>query len=281
MAKNNRRGCHISTRGGYRAAAERAYALGCGSFQYFPKNPRGLGLKHFDRIDAARCLEFCREHNIASIAHSAYPSNLASPDEGVRMRTASSLLNDLDIAESCGSLGVVVHFGAYKERDPLTGYKLMIATLDYITERWQGSCRLLIENMAGNHGFMGMTLEELVQIRSLCREPDKIGFCIDSCHLFASGVWDGGLEPSWAQSPAGLAAREHVKALHINGSVYASGSRRDRHALLGEGELELSGIGWLLRHFPDIPAVLETAPGADGTHLGQLLQMKAEEEGRG
>ena len=87
----------------------------------------------------------------------------------MRERTALSLLNDLDIAESCGSLGVVVHFGIHKGRDPLEGYRLMIATLDCITDRWDGSCRLLIENQAGNHGSMGMTLEELIQIR--CAVP--------------------------------------------------------------------------------------------------------------
>ncbi|SDT55242.1 Endonuclease IV [Paenibacillaceae bacterium GAS479] len=268
----------MSTRGGYRAAAQRAYSLGCGSFQYFPKNPRSLGVKSFDRSDAARCLEFCWEKGIASIAHSPYPCNLASPNADVRERTALSLLNDLDIAENCGSLGVVVHFGVYKEGDPLEGYRLMIATLDSITERWQGSCRLLIENQAGNHGFMGMTLEELVQIRSLCREPDKLGFCLDSCHLFASGVWDGSPNPDWASSPAGQAAKDHILALHVNGSVYGSGSRRDRHARLGEGELGMAGIAWLLGHFPAVPAVLETASDADGTHLQQLRRMQEEEE---
>ncbi|QJC52024.1 deoxyribonuclease IV [Paenibacillus albicereus] len=279
MSRFGRLGCHVSTRGGYRAAAERAAAAGCGSFQYFPKNPRSLGVKAFDRGDAGRCRDFCAENGIESIAHSPYPCNLASADAGTRERTALSLLNDLDIAESCGSAGVVVHFGMYKQADPLEGYKLMIRTLDFITERWDGRCRLLIENQAGNHGFMGMTMEELVQVLALCREPDKLGICIDSCHLFASGVWDGRPAPAWASSAAGQAARSQVRALHLNGSVYPSGSRKDRHARIGEGELGLDGLGWLLRHFPGVPAVLETSQDDGGGYAGQLERLLGTGEG--
>ncbi|ASS65283.1 MULTISPECIES: deoxyribonuclease IV [unclassified Paenibacillus] len=275
---DNRIGCHLSTRGGYRAAAERASALGCGSFQYFPKNPRSLGVKAFDRRDAQRCKEWCREHGLSSIAHSPYPNNLASEDASVRDRTAESLLNDLDIAEACGSLGVVVHFGIYKGSDPLEGYRLMIGTLDDITSRWDGKCKLLIENQAGNHGFMGMTLEELAQVRSLCREPAKIAFCLDSCHLFASGIWKGDPGAQWHADAEKAGSLEPIAALHFNDSAYGSGSRRDRHARLGEGVVGEAGLRWLLEALPGIPAVLETASGADGTHREQLHIMKSWEE---
>ena len=196
----------------------------------------------------------------------------------MRERTALSLLNDLDIAESCGSLGVVVHFGIHKGADPLEGYRLMIATLDSITGRWDGSCRLLIENQAGNHGSMGMTLEELIQIRALCREPDKLGFCLDSCHLFASGVWDGSSDPNWYRNLSANGMLPLVKAIHFNDSVYVMGSRRDRHARIGEGHIGEDGLKWLLHAFADRPVVLETALGADGTHRDQLGLMRKWEE---
>ncbi|MDU5949500.1 MAG: TIM barrel protein, partial [Paenibacillus macerans] len=121
-------GGHLSIRGGYFGAAKAALGLGGGAFQYFPKNPRSLTVKSFDPRDAANCRSFCREHGLVSVAHTPYPSNLAvsSDDTAAYRRVVDSLRNDLAIAEACGSLGIVVHFGTFKSGNPLQGYQNII-----------------------------------------------------------------------------------------------------------------------------------------------------------
>ncbi|MBP3963389.1 deoxyribonuclease IV [Paenibacillus lignilyticus] len=267
-----RTGFHVSTKGGYREAAKRAAAYGAVAYQYFPKNPRSLSVKEIDYSDAKRCAAFCEERGIVSIAHSPYPTNIASEDAEHRARTAESLINDLAIAEACGSLGVVVHFGVYKGPDPLEGYRNAVLTLSAITSQWNGKAKLLIENQAGDHTFMGTTMEELAQIRSLCADPHKIGFCLDTCHLFASGVWDGSADAAWMDKARELGVISELVAIHLNDSVHPSGEKRDRHARIGEGYIGEAGLIWLLRHplLKQVPFVLETPSGEDGTHRNQM-----------
>src|SRR5690554_4002292 len=114
-------GCHVSIRHGFHAAAQYALNIGCGAFQYFPKNPRSLSVKLFDSANTARCKEFCVTHQLQSIAHTPYPVNLATDNEQLKTMTVLSLLNDLAIADACGSIGIVVHYGKYSGQDPLQG----------------------------------------------------------------------------------------------------------------------------------------------------------------
>lgn len=269
-------GRHLSIKEGYAAAAKAAYSGGISAFQYFPKNPRSLGLKSFDRRDAERCAELCGQHDILTIAHSPYPTNLASEREDVRQRTVESLLNDLDIANSCGSIGVVVHFGVYKGKDPLIGYQSIIQSLNDVTVRWNGDAKLLIEIQSGEHTFMGTTIEELAQIRGLCAEPAKLAFCLDTCHMFASGLWHGETDAQWLEKAAALGVLEHVAAVHFNDSMFASGARRDRHAALGSGHIGEAGLKWLMSvpALAKVPFILETPSDEDGTYTRQLNLMR-------
>lgn len=236
-----RTGSHVSTRQGYRKAAEYAVSVGGSAYQYFPKNPRTLELKAFNRTDAAKCAEWCRLNGISSIAHGPYPVNPASEGEAAR-RMALCTLNDLDIAEACGSIGVIVHFGHGKGKDPLQGYRNIIQWINSVTEHWHGEALILLENQAGDHGPMGTAPEELVQIRSLVQQPDKVGFCLDTCHLFASGEWKQGEWPSFAERARRIGFWDHVRAVHLNDSRYPSGSRKDRHAAIAEGWIGREGF---------------------------------------
>lgn len=268
-------GSHVSTRNGYVEAARRAVAA-CGSaFQYFPKNPRSLRLKAFDRRDAERCAEWCRERDIVSVAHGPYPVNPAAEGEAATIM-AQSALNDLDIAESCGSLGVVVHFGVYKGNDPLQGYRNVIQWMNTVTSDWHGRAKVLIENQAGDHGAFGTAPEEFVQVRRLCDYPDRIGFCLDTCHLYASGQWEPGKWDHFAERARALGFWDHVAAVHLNDSRFGSGSRRDRHAPIGEGSI---GAEQLIRFLAtpelrDAPLLLETPADADGTHREQIARAR-------
>ncbi|RUS46828.1 deoxyribonuclease IV [Cohnella sp. AR92] len=268
-------GCHLSTRRGYKETARTAVKLGGNAFQYFPKNPRSLQLKSFDRAEAQRCAVWCRENGVVSVAHGPYPVNPAAEGETAEQMAACTL-NDLDIAEACGSLGVVVHYGVSRASDPLQGYRNVIQYMNSVLSRWQGKALILLENQAGDHGPMGTTLEELVTVRSLCDRPEGIAFCLDTCHWFASGQWDG---TNWER----LRDRGHelgfwnsLAAVHLNDSRYPSGSRRDRHARVGEGHIGEARFRELLAsdELNGIPLLLETPAGPDGTHAAEMERVK-------
>ncbi|MDQ0337513.1 deoxyribonuclease-4 [Caldalkalibacillus uzonensis] len=270
-------GCHVSIAKGYLAAARQALHIGARAFQYFPKNPRQLSVKHYDQQDARACADYCQQHKLKSIAHAPYPLNLAAPDVTKRRMIIKSVLNDLDIAQHCGSIGVVVHFGWFKGDDPLEGYRLIIETLNTILDQWEGDAMLLLENQAGQKGKMGMTLEELVRIRSLTDFPHKIGFCFDTCHAFASGLLTSHNWHDLLKQGEALGYFEHLYAVHFNDSVYPVQSYRDRHANIGQGKIGLSTIQAILETplLEDVPFILETPKGPDGTHRREIRRVKS------
>ncbi|MEH7226010.1 deoxyribonuclease IV [Bacillus sp. JJ1566] len=253
-------GSHISIRDGYSGAARHASKIGAKAFQYFPKNPRSLSVKEFNRHDAKECATYCKAHDLVTIAHTPYPTNLVADEDQIEL-VIDSLLNDLEIANECGSIGVVVHFGVLKNAvDPLEGYQRLIGTLNNVLSKWDGEALVLLENNAGKSGPTGTTLEELVQVRQLTNFPNKIGFCLDTCHLFASGVWNG---DNWSKVEAKgieLGYFEHLKAVHLNNSAYPTRSMKDRHANIPFGEIKVEQIKEFLSSsvFSDMPFVLET-----------------------
>ncbi|GIO31155.1 putative endonuclease 4 [Paenibacillus albilobatus] len=245
--------------------------MGAKSFQYFPKNPRSLSIKELDGSAAADCFRFCREMDLPSIAHTPYPVNIAIGETRGRDlydATVASLKNDLIIAEACGSVGIVVHFGHLKSSDPLQGYKNIIQCLNETLGGWQGKAKILLENQAGLPGSMGITLEELVYVRNLADEPEKIAFCLDTCHAYASGTWKPDQTDRFMERGRELGYWQNLAAVHLNGSKYPSGSGKDRHARIGEGCIGAERLAGLIS-FPEFegkPVVLETDPGPDGTH---------------
>ncbi|WP_134701406.1 deoxyribonuclease IV [Ammoniphilus sp. YIM 78166] len=265
-------GSHVSIRHGYKAAAQTAVRNGAEAYQYFPKNPRSLSVKTFDQKDAEQCAAFCKENGILSIAHAPYPVNLSLEGEEMRQALQLSLANDMEIAQACGSVGLVVHFGKYKGHDPLEGYKLMIDMLNRLLVDWEGDLLLLIENNAGQGGRMGITLEELVQVRKLSSYPEKIGFCLDTCHAFASGLWNGS---NWSEVEShgkDLEYFKHLKAIHLNDSAYGYASFRDRHANVGKGKIGMEGMAQFLQSsvIQGLPVVLETPDSAGYSHPDEI-----------
>jgi deoxyribonuclease IV len=270
-------GCHVSIREGYLGAAKRAAALNASAYQYFPKNPRSLTVKEFDRLDARACKEFCEERKLTSIAHTPYPTNLTA-SQNKKEAVVASLLNDLEIANTCGSVGVVVHFGSQiSKEDPLASYQLIIEMLNRVLSKWDGECKVLLENNAGTPGTIGTTLEELVQVRSLCKDPDKIGFCLDTCHAFASGLWNGNNWRELAAKGIELGYFNFLYAIHLNNSKYDTKLGKDRHANIFKGgfikekqfsELMKSSI------VKDVPFILET-PSKEGiSHKEEVQQLQ-------
>ncbi|MEK5492902.1 deoxyribonuclease IV [Paenibacillus sp. FSL R7-0297] len=276
MTLNPGIGAHVSIRGGYGQAARFARESGASCFQYFPKNPRSLKLKPVDYRDAHLCADYCREQGMVSIAHTPYPTNLAADPAG-RAVMAASLRNDLEIAEACGSLGIVVHFGHFAGMEPLQGYQNIIQCINDTLAGWEGRTKLLIENMAGNHGQEGMTLEELVKVRELSHYPEKIGFCFDTCHAFASGIWNPQHTDEFLQRGTALGYWQQLAAVHLNDSLFPCGSRRDRHARVGQGHIGGKALRELLTSAPlrNVSAVaMETEKGPDGTHRAEIAVVR-------
>ncbi|MFY4774030.1 deoxyribonuclease IV [Metabacillus sp. RGM 3146] len=269
-------GCHVSIRKGYLGAAKQAAALNAAAYQFFPKNPRSLTIKNYDPTEAKLCKEYCCEHQLTSVAHTPYPTSL-TPSSEKREITISSLLNDLEIANACGSEGVVVHFGKKVHRnDPLADYQLMISMLNSVLSQWKGDCKILLENNAGKPGSIGTTFEELVQVRKLCDYPEKIGFCLDTCHAFASGLWTGDNWLEVLENGQKLGYFEHLKVIHLNNSMYKIREGKDRHTnIFNNGyirenqfeELVLSPV------LIDIPFILETPSKSGITHEEEIQQL--------
>lgn len=286
MKPDIRIGSHVSTRGGFLAAAHHAAQIGCRSFQYFPKNPRSLHIKQPDVRDAEACAAFCREHDLQSIAHTPYPSNMAvgrSRGEEHYRLTVQSLINDLVIAEVCGSLGIVVHFGHLKSEDLLVGYQNVIQCMNDVLAGWNGRAKLLIENQAGDHGNMGMSMEECVKVRQLAKHPEKIGFCLDTCHLFAAGGWDPAKTGELLKKGQVLEYWDHLIAVHLNDSRYGAGSRKDRHARVGQGMIGEEGLKSLALS-PELAGkmfVLESEKGEDGTHREDIAKVLSWSKSKG
>jgi len=269
-------GCHISIRKGYFGAVQTAFKIGAKAFQYFPKNPRSLKIKHHDRIDAKQCAEFCKKHHIVSIAHAPYPANISVPKPELREPIIKSILNDLQIVEDCGSIGLVVHFGSYKTGEPLDGYKRMIDILNEVLAQWKGKSLLLIENTAGKGSELGTTLEELVKVRQLTDYPEKIGYCFDTCHAFASGLWSGYNWQKVMKKGRELGYFDDLKAIHLNNSMYESGSHRDRHANIPKGKIEVNQMKQFITSTPikNLPMILETPASDQFTHQDEITYLE-------
>ncbi|MFD2673041.1 deoxyribonuclease IV [Marinicrinis sediminis] len=253
-------GVHLGIRNGYYRAARRAHELGIPAFQYFSKNPRTLSHKEIPLRDTEACRSFCRQHGIQSVLHAPYPTNPCLSPGAEQDRMVRSILNDLQIAEANGSIGVVVHFGHFRGKDPLQGYQNSIQCLNRVLAQWDGQARILIENQAGQGTRMGMTLEECATVRSCVRDPARIGFCLDTCHLYAAGLWDGHNWAKLLEHGRKIGYIQHVQVLHLNDSLYPSGSFRDRHADIGQGEIGRKALGELLSSFQHVPVpvILET-----------------------
>ncbi|WP_060679002.1 deoxyribonuclease IV [Virgibacillus halodenitrificans] len=272
-------GCHLSIKDGYAGAAKIAEAYGASAFQYFPKNPRSLSIKEFNQDDALLCRKLCQENGLESVAHAPYPTTLTPRDAKRRAQVISSVLNDLEIAEACGSKGVVVHFGKQIHvNNPVASYHLMIDTLNEILSVWNGRGRILLENSAGLPGGMGTTLEELAMIRKLSDYPEKIGFCLDTCHAFASGLWTGDNWKAVMDNAIKLHFFDKLEVIHFNNSKYDTGYGKDRHAnIFSGGFINENQFEDLIQtpHLKGVPFILET-PKETISHKEelQLLQEK-------
>lgn len=289
-AKRTRRGCwaevligaHVSTAGALENAVHRGVDLGCDSIQVFHQNPRmwrptSYGPAQTEAFNRA----FAESRLGAVVIHAVYLINTASREEEVRGKSLKSLIHALRLGDAIGAAGVVLHAGSRKG-DPVA--EAVARSGEAVREALAESqgCPVLFENTAGTQGPLGRDFSELEALVDAAGGGERIGICIDCCHLFASG-FD-------ILTPARLGAAideldrrvglERLRCLHVNDSQVPLGANRDRHANVGEGEMGVDGIATFLSEprFEGLAAILETPgpekKGADPAEVERARELR-------
>jgi deoxyribonuclease IV len=260
-------GGHVSTSGGLVRALERAEERGCETMQIFNQSPRMWRPTRYSEDDFAAFRERLAASPVQSVyIHAVYLINVASDDADVRRKSLASLTHALSIGDGIGAQGVVVHPGSGKGQAPAPTFKKLGKAMQAALAE-TGSTPLLFENTAGAGFTIGRTFEELARVIEVSGAGERIGVCLDSCHLLASGyeVRDRDAFKAVVDEYDRVVGIDRLQALHLNDSKTALGSNVDRHANLGEGELGEGGIRVFLREprFNHLPVLIEV-PGPDG-----------------
>ncbi len=255
-------GAHVSQAGGLANAIERGVERGCEAIQIFNQSPRMWRPTVYDQDDYAEFLEAMAPTRIkAVLIHAVYLLNCASEDKEIRTKSLASLEQSLNVGTGIGSVGVVLHPGSAKQGDVPKAIRRAGKVIGEALGRTE-KCDLLLENTAGAGGTLGRSFEELEALLDASGGDRRLGLCLDSCHVFASGYdirTPKGLTETLDECDR-IVGLDRLRATHVNDSMTPLGSNRDRHAILGEGELGPSGCATFLSEprFERLPCVLET-----------------------
>lgn len=253
-------GCHLSSGKGYEAMARTAESIGASTFAFFTRNPRGGAAKAIDPEDIERFEKACEKIGMGPIvAHGSYTINPCSAKESVREFALQALTDDLMRMENTPDQLFNMHPGSHTGQGVEVGIEQIAEILNKVITPEQ-TTTLLLETMAGKGSEIGGTFEELAAIRKRMDHPEKVGVCLDTCH-----IWDGGYDirndlDGVLDEFDRVIGLEHLKALHINDSLNPCGAHKDRHARIGEGEIGAEALVSVLRHpaLQGLPCILET-----------------------
>jgi deoxyribonuclease-4 len=275
-------GAHISSSGGIDKAIDRAVAMDADSVQVFTQSPRAWRPTNHDPASFERFREKHAEAGIGGVlCHAVYLTNLASPDPVTYDRSVGTLRNTTEVASAIGA-DVVFHVGSHLGAGMEAGLEHVVPALEQALELCTDETWLLMENSAGAGGTIGRSIEELATIHDRLGGHPRLGVCLDSCHLWVSGVdvtepavLDACLDE--LDSAIGL---DRLRALHVNDAAAPFASNRDRHANILEGELgEKLGVFLANPRLQGLPAVLETAGpenrGPDATEIRKTKDLRA------
>jgi deoxyribonuclease-4 len=265
----------MSVAGGLPRAVERGVVHGCEAMQIFAKNANQWRGRHLppDEIRAFRRL--VKQSGITPVvSHASYLINLATANRGLRAQSIAAMGDELDRAESLGLLGVVLHPGCYTDGSEAHGLALIAEALDALLhDRRRGRTMVILEHTAGQGTALGATFEQLATIIGLMKMERRVGVCLDTCHLLASG-YDISSADGYARTFTEFERRvgfDRLKVFHMNDSKRPLGSRVDRHAHIGQGCVGLDAFGRIVndRRFAGLPMLLET-PKSEGRATGPI-----------
>ena len=273
-------GCHLSASDGFLAMGRTALSIGANTFQFFTRNPRGSKAKAIDPADVAAFLALAAENEFGTlVAHAPYTINPCSKDEHTREFARMTLADDLKRMEHLPGNVYNFHPGSHTGQGMETGIAQIAETLNAILTP-DIHTTVLLETMSGKGSEVGSRFEELREIIDRVALSDKLGVCLDTCHVSDAGYdiaddLDGVLTEF--DRVIGL---ERLKAVHINDSLNPRGSHKDRHARIGEGCLGAEALGRVVRHpaLQGLPFVLET-PNELAGYAREIALLKALREG--
>jgi deoxyribonuclease-4 len=272
-------GAHVSPAGGPAKAVERGVESGCDAIQIFNQNPRAWKPTVYADAAVEAFQEAVGDSRIdALLIHAVYLLNAASDDPDIREKTLASLIGSLRAGDALGAGAVVLHPGSAKAGDV---DQAIVRAGEVIAEALAESerCPLHLENTAGAGGTLGRSFRELAALIDAAGGDKRLGLCLDSCHLFASGF-----DIRTAEGLGGVLDEcdeviglGRLGSLHLNDSQVPLGSNRDRHAPVGQGELGEAGCAVFLSEprFQDLPLVLETPADRSGPTLADLELTRA------
>jgi deoxyribonuclease IV len=276
-------GAHVSNAGGLTKAVQRGVERGCNAIQIFNQSPRMWRPTAYDEDDFAQFREAIDATEIhAVLIHAVYLLNCASEDAEIRNKTLASLIQSLRVGEGIRARGVVLHAGSAKQGEVAQAIKRAGKVIrEALAE--SDRCELHLEDTAGAGGTLGRSFDELAALIEAGGGEERLRVCLDSCHLLASGYdirTREGLRETLKEFDRAV-GRDRLRSLHLNDSKMPLGSNRDRHALLGEGELGERACATFLSEprFDRLPCVLETgrdggAPAAEDVALAFKLRKR-------
>ena len=259
-------GCHLSSAKGYTAMAKEAEKIHANTFQFFTRNPRGARAKEINPEDVKIFHKKAKEQGIAQIlAHAPYTLNACSADESVREFAVNIMRDDLQRMEYTPGNCYNFHPGSHVKQGPETGIAYIGQMLNELLKKDQ-STTVLLETMAGKGSEVGRNFEELREILDRVELQEKMGVCLDTCHVYDAGYdivtdLDGVLTEF--DKVIGL---NRLRAVHLNDSMFGLSSHKDRHARIGEGKIGLEAIVRVINHpaLSHLPFYLETPNDLEG-----------------
>jgi len=275
-------GAHMSISGGVHKAISRGKELGCETIQVFTKSPGNWAIPPL--TDEVKKLWHVARSEIdisPVIAHDCYLVNLASPDRNLWERSISTLGAEMRRAQTLGIERFVIHPGAHVGSGEEKGLERVSSALDRVLAKEKGTT-ILLETTAGQGSSLGYRFEHLAGIMKRSGHPDRIGVCLDTCHIFAAG-YDIGSEKGYARVMSELdsvVGLDKLRAIHVNDSKRELGSRVDRHEQIGRGKIGYEGIACFLsdERLEALPFILETPKGVgnkrDKCNLKVLREMR-------
>ena len=259
-------GCHLSSSKGFLHMGKEAVSIGANTFQFFTRNPRGGAAKALDEADIAAYRAFAAEHGIGPvIAHAPYTLNACAADASIREFAVRTMREDLERLAHIPSAMLNFHPGSHVRQGVEIGVRYIADMLDAVMVEGTAT-PILLETMAGKGSEVGRSFEELRQIVDAARDGDRIGVCLDTCHVYDAG-YDvvGRLDDVLGEFDRVLGL-SRLRAIHLNDSKNPMGSRKDRHEQIGKGSLGLDAIAAIINHpaLRNLPFYLETPNEPEG-----------------
>lgn len=264
-------GCHLPSSKGYLAMGRLAVSLGANTFAFFTRNPRGGAAKQVSESDLAAFRTLAERHGLGTlVAHAPYTMNLCSPNESVREFGRNMLSDDMKRMEYTPNNYYNLHPGSHVGQGAETGIEQIADALNGILTKEQ-TTTVLLEGMAGKGSEIGAKFEELKAILDKIELKEKMGVCLDTCHLWEAGFdivndLDGVLE-----SFDRIVGLKYLKAMHLNDSKNPMGAHKDRHEKIGEGHIGAEALIRVTNHpaLRNLPFILET-PNDDAGYADEI-----------